>query len=648
VLTLGWQGLLSPNRGGTGVDGSSAPNGSILIGNGTGYTLANIGGTANQINVSNGAGSITLSTPQDIAPTSNVTFSDITSNGTLTANGNSTLGDTSADRLTVNSQITGGTPLTFQGSVDDGNATILAVTNPTGVNTLTLPDASGTFAVSASGPIGLSVAGNISCATCVTTVGNGDIISGTGISLTGTTTGRLIGAGNVTFALNDTGVVAGSYGSGSSVATYTVDAQGRLTAAADVAISIDASQITSGVLPIARGGTNASTIGPAGSVPYSDGSSYSFSAAGSVGQILTSGGVGSPTWTTLSGVAVISATGTANQVLVNGTTGVAQTGAITLTTPQDIATTSNVTFNNITANGNLFANGNATIGDTNTDRATFNAEISGATPFVLQGATDDANVINIAVTDPTGVRTITFPDADGTLAVSATGPISLSAAGDISCTSCVVTGGSLFNTAADSGTSVVNQGATVTFVGGTGLTSVDNGSGTITYALDNTAVTAGSYGSASSVSTFTVDAQGRLTAAGSTPIAISASQITSGVLPIARGGTNTGATPTNGQLLIGNGTDYTLSTITAGSNYSRWCNKPFNDLVSEAKKSTDLKQRTRLYKKAQEIFKQEAPWVSINHATTFRFFLEPFCCIFETKFVSTTVPLGRRIARGVM
>ncbi|MBK9322471.1 MAG: ABC transporter substrate-binding protein [Bdellovibrionaceae bacterium] len=58
--------------------------------------------------------------------------------------------------------------------------------------------------------------------------------------------------------------------------------------------------------------------------------------------------------------------------------------------------------------------------------------------------------------------------------------------------------------------------------------------------------------------------------------------------------------------------------VEAGSNYSRWCNKPFNDLVSEAKKSTDLKQRTRLYKKAQEIFKQEAPWVSINHATTFR------------------------------
>jgi hypothetical protein len=37
-------------------------------------------------------------------------------------------------------------------------------------------------------------------------------------------------------------------------------------------------------------------------------------------------------------------------------------------------------------------------------------------------------------------------------------------------------------------------------------------------------------------------------------------------LGIAYGGTGLGTTPTNGQLLIGNGTNYTLSTITAGSN----------------------------------------------------------------------------------
>ena len=41
-----------------------------------------------------------------------------------------------------------------------------------------------------------------------------------------------------------------------------------------------------------------------------------------------------------------------------------------------------------------------------------------------------------------------------------------------------------------------------------------------------------------------------------------------GVLPIANGGTALSATPSNGQLLIGNGTNYTLATLTAGSGVS--------------------------------------------------------------------------------
>jgi hypothetical protein len=45
--------------------------------------------------------------------------------------------------------------------------------------------------------------------------------------------------------------------------------------------------------------------------------------------------------------------------------------------------------------------------------------------------------------------------------------------------------------------------------------------------------------------------------------ALSAAAIQAGVLPIARGGTNTGSVPTNGQLLIGNGTDYTVAGLTA-------------------------------------------------------------------------------------
>jgi hypothetical protein len=87
---------------------------------------------------------------------------------------------------------------------------------------------------------------------------------------------------------------------------------------------------------------------------------------------------------------------------------------------------------------------------------------------------------------------------------------------------------------------------------GAGLFRI-NGNGALTVGISNTGVTAGSYGSASSVTTLTVNAQGQLTVAGSVAIAIAASQITSGTLPVVRGGTGL-ASYTIGDIIFASGT----------------------------------------------------------------------------------------------
>ena len=147
---------------------------------------------------------------------------------------------------------------------------------------------------------------------------------------TGLTGGTITTSGTINLA--NTTVTTGTFGSATQVGVFTVDAQGRLTAASNTTISISASQITSGVLPIANGGTNSTATATAGGIGYGTGTAYAFTAAGTSGQVLTSNGVSAPTWASAAGTGVtsVASTFTGGIVSVSGTP-ITSTGTLAYT-----------------------------------------------------------------------------------------------------------------------------------------------------------------------------------------------------------------------------------------------------------------------------------------------------------------------------
>ena len=131
--------------------------------------------------------------------------------------------------------------------------------------------------------------------------------------------------------------------------------------------------LTSGLLPLSSGGTNANLTAVNGGIVYSGSSALAISAAGTANQVLLSGGAGAPTWANQSSLSVgsaSSATSATTATNLSGSTTYSipyQTGSAT-TGYISIGSANQVLAVNATANGytwvSPFTNPMTTLGDT--------------------------------------------------------------------------------------------------------------------------------------------------------------------------------------------------------------------------------------------------------------------------------------------
>lgn len=211
-------------------------------------------------------------------------------------------------------------------------------------------------------------------------------------------------------------VTAGSYGSGTQVGTFTVDTQGRMTAASSQNIAgLAAGVITSGTFPATFGGTDTSTV-TAGDILYGAGANFwARRAVGANGKVLMVV-AGVPDWATVSGSGTVTSVGLALPTSVFDLSGTPVTTSGTLT----------ATFDTQTAN-TVFAGPTSGGAATPTFRALTSADISAASPSLtwneqfgagtLYDLTTTYAFINFGSADPE----VTLPSAGVYLVTSILG-----------------------------------------------------------------------------------------------------------------------------------------------------------------------------------------------------------------------------------
>ncbi|QQR78763.1 MAG: hypothetical protein IPJ68_00545 [Candidatus Moraniibacteriota bacterium] len=373
--------------------------------------------------------------------------------------------------------VTTGNQILFEGTgADDANETTLVITNPTADRTITLPNLTGTVATIDGGQ------------TFTSATWNGTAISaqygGTGLDGSAAANGTLLignGSGYTLATLTD--------GTGITIS----EGAGSITIASTLGTSVDLASEVTGTLPVGNGGTGATTFTSNG-VLYGNGTgAVQVTAAGTSAQLLVANGSGVPTFVTLSSDATISNAG----VLTVAADAVALT---TDTTGNYVANAQTSVLTGLTGGSAGSEGASLTLGLDYSQALTgdvglaANAGVFGQSGFAFEGSTANTIETYLVISDPTTTdKTITFPDASGTVAVSGSGGLSVSALGDITCSTCVVSGGTLFTAAGTSGSNqTIAQGDTLTIAAGTGITTTGGATDTITIASTlGTSISAG-------------------------------------------------------------------------------------------------------------------------------------------------------------
>lgn len=258
-------GLLPVGNGGTGI--GAVPANHLLVGTG-GSALTTLAPVPNSMLVTNGAGVPSWSTFPPAVP-----FNQITSGVNNTAQ-TMTVGSTSS--------------LTFSGTgiVNANQFNMAAGTNAVDLATTEV-----------AGTLPLANGGTNQTGAAV----NGAVIWSDANSYEYTAVGVANQILKSNGAAAPTWVNANSVVTGSAL-TKTDDANVTLTLGGTPGTALlQSTSLTlgwSGLLSIARGGTNSSAAPTAGAVAYGTGAAYGFTAAGTSGQFLQSTGAGAPTWAT--------------------------------------------------------------------------------------------------------------------------------------------------------------------------------------------------------------------------------------------------------------------------------------------------------------------------------------------------------------